>query len=60
MKALSTGHIKKHESATIIVTGNGLKDTVSGQLAIKGPIRIKPDLSLLIEIMNHKTEEVQQ
>ncbi len=58
MKALNTGIIQHHESATILVTGNGLKDTVSGQQAINGPIRIKPDLSLLIEIMNEKTKEV--
>lgn len=56
-KALQTGLIDQHQSATIIITGNGLKDTENALKATKEPIFIKPDLSLLVEAINREEKE---
>ena len=51
-KALTTGIIKPVESVTIIITGNGLKDPVNAQKAIKEPIILEPKLSALNDYLN--------
>jgi len=57
IKAKQTGLILTHESITVIVTGNGLKDTVNAMKAIKEPIFIKPDLNLLKPLLNELKKE---
>ena len=47
IKAIDEGIIKKDETVTFIVTGNGLKDPVNAQKAITMPSVMKPDLELL-------------
>jgi len=47
IKALETGVIKKEESVTIIVTGNGLKDPNNAQKAINKPDIMEPDINKL-------------
>ena len=57
MKALESGLIHGNESVTLIVTGNGLKDTDNALKAMKEPILVKPDLKSFIEAMFNKEEE---
>ncbi|PKL01299.1 MAG: threonine synthase [Tenericutes bacterium HGW-Tenericutes-1] len=57
MKALESGLIHGDESVTLIVTGNGLKDTDSALKAMNEPILVKPDLKSFIEAMFNKEEE---
>ena len=54
MKALELGIIRKDESVTFIVTGNGLKDPVNAQKAITQPEVMKPDLALLDKYLKEK------
>lgn len=54
MKALDLGIIKKTESVTIIITGNGLKDPVNAQKAVQLPEVMKPDLDLLDKYLKEK------
>ena len=46
-KALKEGIIRKDESVTIIVTGNGLKDPNNAQKAIVKPDLMEPDINKL-------------
>ena len=46
-KAIKEGIIKKDESVTIIVTGNGLKDPNNAQKAIVKPDLMEPDINKL-------------
>lgn len=46
-KAIEEGIIKKSETVTFIMTGNGLKDPVSAQKAISPPKLMKPDIKEL-------------
>ncbi len=57
MRALESGLIQSDESVTLIVTGNGLKDTDNALKAMKEPPLIKPDLKSFIETMFNKKEE---
>ena len=54
MKALKEGIIRKDESVTFIVTGNGLKDPVNAQKAITQPEVMKPDLAILDKYLKEK------
>ena len=54
MKALELGIIRKDESVTFIVTGNGLKDPVNAQKAITQPEIMKPDLAELDKYLKEK------
>lgn len=54
MKALELGIIRKDESVTFIVTGNGLKDPVNAQKAITQPEVMKPDLVELDKYLKEK------
>ena len=54
MKALRDGIIRKDESVTFIVTGNGLKDPVNAQKAITQPEVMKPDLEALDKYLKEK------
>ena len=47
IKAIDTGVIKKDESVTIIVTGNGLKDPNNAQKAISKPELMEPNIEKL-------------
>lgn len=47
IKAIETGIIKKDESVTIIVTGNGLKDPNNAQKAIVKPEIMEPNIEKL-------------
>ena len=46
-KAVETGIIKKDESVTVIITGNGLKDPNNAQKAISKPELMEPDMNKL-------------
>lgn len=46
-KALKQGVIRKDESVTIIITGNGLKDPNNAQKAINKPELMSPDINKL-------------
>ncbi len=54
MKALDLGIIKKTESVTFIVTGNGLKDPTNAQKAITQPEVMKPSLYELEKYLKEK------
>ena len=54
MKALEDGIIRKDESVTFIVTGNGLKDPANAQKAIAQPEVMKPDLEALDKYLKEK------
>ena len=54
MKALKDGIIRKDESVTFIVTGNGLKDPANAQKAITQPEVMKPDLEALDKYLKEK------
>jgi threonine synthase len=57
IKAFEIGIIKKHESVTMIMTGNGLKDIVNASKAVKPSVCLKPDLESLIDYMNTLQKE---
>ncbi len=46
-KAVETGVIKKDESVTVIITGNGLKDPNNAQKAISKPELMEPNIDKL-------------
>ncbi len=49
INALQQGIIKHTESVTVIVTGNGLKDTTNALKATEAPLSLKPELQELIK-----------
>jgi len=51
-KALELGIISHSETVTVIMTGNGLKDTENGMKAIPKPISLDPNLKELIKIID--------
>ncbi len=51
-KAVKEQIIKETESVTVIMTGNGLKDTVNGSKAVGEPIKLDPNLNDLIKIID--------
>ncbi|MFA5283881.1 MAG: threonine synthase [Bacilli bacterium] len=53
-KAIEEGMIKKSETVTFIMTGNGLKDPVSAQRAISPPKLMKPDIKELDNYLKEK------
>ena len=53
-KALELGIIKKDETVTTIVTGNGLKDPANAQKAITPPTLMKPNLEELDKFLKEK------
>lgn len=53
-KAISENVIKKDESVTFIVTGNGLKDPANAQKAISAPQLMKPDLLIMEKFLKEK------
>lgn len=53
-KAVELGIIKKNESVTTIVTGNGLKDPINAQKAIDPLTPMKPDLKILDKFLKDK------
>ncbi len=56
-EALKTGIIKPNESVTVIMTGNGLKDPVNAQKAVKAPVLLKPKLEELKQYMKEKGDK---
>jgi len=51
INALQQGIIHNTDSVTVIVTGNGLKDTVNALKATEAPLSLKPDLQELIKYL---------
>lgn len=51
INALQQGIIKNIDSVTVIVTGNGLKDTTNALKVVGSPIFMKPNLQELIKII---------
>ncbi len=56
-EAIQTNIIKKSETVTIIMTGNGLKDPLNAQKAVKVPELVKPILEDLKKIIGEKGEK---
>lgn len=52
LKLCRKGKIDKDESVALIVSGSGLKDVKSAQMAVKRPSIIKPDMELLIKYLD--------
>lgn len=53
-KAVEQGIIRKDETVTTIVTGNGLKDPANAQKAINAPVLMKPNLEELDKFLKEK------
>ncbi len=51
INALQQGIIKHTDTVTVIVTGNGLKDTANALKATQAPLSLKPDLQALIKAL---------
>ncbi len=51
INALQQGIIKHTDTVTVIVTGNGLKDTKNALKATNAPLSLKPDLEALIKAL---------
>lgn len=56
-EALKNGMIKPNESVTVIMTGNGLKDPMNAQKAVKAPVLLKPRLEELEQYMKEKGDK---
>ena len=52
LKLSEEGKIGIDESVALIVSGSGLKDVKSAQMAVKKPSMIKPDMDILIKYLN--------
>lgn len=57
INAISKGLIKQAESVTLIVTGNGLKDTANALKTVGKPVLLKPNLSNIIDYMKESNQE---
>ena len=55
-EAIKIGIIKKSETVTAIMTGNGLKDPMNAQKAVKPPVLVKPRLEDLKQYIENKGE----
>jgi threonine synthase len=55
-EAIKTKIIRENETVTIIMTGNGLKDPLNAQKAVKAPTLVKPRLEDLKQIIEEKGE----
>ena len=51
MKLAGGGAIGPDESVAFVVSGSGLKDVKSAQMAVSKPDKIKPDLDVLINYL---------
>ena len=51
-KAVAEGLIEEGASITTIVTGNGLKDVANAIKAAGEPVKIKPDMQELMNVMD--------
>ena len=56
-KAVKEGIITASETATIIVTGNGLKDPENAEKVTGKPVRLKPDLEALKKYLKQQESE---
>lgn len=57
-RARNEGIIKAHETAVVVITGNGLKDVQSARQAAGDPILLAPDLEkLAVELASRKIIE---
>jgi len=50
-KAVQKQIIQKEETVTVIMTGNGLKDTVNGMKSVGKPYSLEPQLDKLIKLL---------
>jgi len=55
-QAIKDGLIHKEETVTVIMTGNGLKDPLNAQKAVKPPVLMKPNLNDLKIYLKEKGE----
>lgn len=53
-EAIARGIIKKDETVTMVVTGNGLKDPANAQKAIEQPTLMKPNIEELDKYLKEK------
>jgi threonine synthase len=57
IKAIETNIINKEETVTVIITGNGLKDTASALKSLNEPSLLSDSLEELVKYMNAKGKE---
>ena len=55
-EAVATGIIASEETVVAIMTGNGLKDPVSGQKAAGSPLTCKPDLRAFVDLYEERPD----
>jgi threonine synthase len=56
-EAIKNKIIKENETVTMIMTGNGLKDPINAQKAVKAPALVKPRLEDLKQFLEEKGEK---
>ena len=59
INAMNQGIITKMESVTVIITGNGLKDTKNALKTVGKPVLLKPNLDDLINYLNNGSKKEQ-
>ncbi|KFZ26799.1 MAG: Threonine synthase [Candidatus Izimaplasma bacterium HR2] len=57
INAMNQGIITKMESVTVIITGNGLKDTKNALKTVGQPVLLKPNLDDLIYYLNNGSKK---
>ncbi len=53
-RAVREGVVGRHESAAVVVTGNGLKDVQSAIAAVAPPMELRPDLAALEQVLQER------
>ncbi len=53
-KAVAEGIIDQDESVAFVVTGNGLKDVQNAIRAVSEPIKVPPDMDLLVKALSER------
>lgn len=57
IEAVNQKIILEHQSVTLIITGNGLKDPKNATLATNEPVCLKPNLDMLINYIQNKGDK---
>jgi len=53
-KAIAEGIIHQDESVAFVVTGNGLKDVQNAIRAVSEPIKVPPEMDLLVKALSER------
>lgn len=54
IKLIKEGTVLNNDTVALIVSGNGLKDIKSAQKAVNKPVKIKPDMNILEEVIRNE------